>query len=303
MTTNAIESIILKQTNTDSTLLIVLAHPDDESFGSPPVGTILHYAQAGVAVHYVCATRGEAGSVDAEHLAGFASVGDLRSHELRCAAQVLGLVSLHFLNYRDSGMENSPENQRPDCLVQAPLEAVAEKITALIRQLKPQVVLTFDPSGGYFHPDHIHTHKATTLAFHKSGDSAEFPQQLESGLTPYQPQKLYYTAFPRGFFRLVVKLLPLFGKDPTAMGRNKDINLKRIADLEQQITTKLRVSPYFATSRQAAACHASQVAGVPKVPKFILKWLMRYEAYSRVFPSFRPGEAIERDLFVGIKSG
>lgn len=300
MTTNATESITLKQTNPGYTLLVVLAHPDDESFGSPPVGTILHYAQTGVAVHYVCATRGEAGTVDPDYLASFDSVGALRTHELHCAAQVLGLSSLHFLNYRDSGMENSPANQHPNCLIQAPVEAVAEKITALIRELKPQVVLTFDRSGGYFHPDHIHIHKATTLAFHKSGDSVQCSPQLEAGLTPHQPQKLYYTAFPQAFMRLAVKLLPLFGKDPAALGRNKDLNLKRIANVEQQITTKIGVHPYFAASRQAAACHASQVAGVPKVPKFILKWLMRYETYSRVCPSPRRGEKLERDLFAGV---
>ncbi len=238
--------------------------------------------------------------VDAEHLQGYDSVAALRTHELHCAAQVLGLAGVHFLDYRDSGMENSPDNQHPDCLIQAPVEAVAEKITRLIRQLRPQVVLTFDPSGGYFHPDHIHTHKATTLAFHAAADPSQFPAHLEAGLEPYQPQKLYYTIFSRGLVRAAVKLLPLFGQDPTAFGRNKDINLKRSAAVKQQLTTRIKVAAFFKQSRQAAACHASQIAGLPKIPDFVLKWFARYDTYSRIVPPFQAGEPLENDLFADV---
>ena len=165
------ETIILKETDASRRLLVAFAHPDDESFG--PAGTIIRYANRGVAVHYICATRGEAGHVDPELLEGYTSVADLRTQELMCAAGHLGLAGLHLLDYHDSGMEGAPENQNPASLYQAPLEEVVERITGLIRQIRPQVVITFDRTGGYFHPDHVKMHTATTQAFHAAGDPAE----------------------------------------------------------------------------------------------------------------------------------
>ena len=167
-------------------LLAVLAHPDDESFGMG--GTLALYAQRGVAAYLVCATRGEAGSMDADCLDGFNDISERREFELRCAAQELGLTEVHFLGYRDSGMPGSPDNQHPQALVAAPLEEVVAKVAHYIRLLRPQVVLTFDPIGGYRHPDHIAIHQATVRAFQTAGDPAMYPDDLP----PYQPQKLYY---------------------------------------------------------------------------------------------------------------
>ena len=93
-------------------MLAVLAHPDDESFGMG--GTLALYARRGVAVHLVCATRGEAGEVDEQLLSGKRSIAELRENELRCAAQKLGLAGVHFLGYRDSGMAGSGWRERPE---------------------------------------------------------------------------------------------------------------------------------------------------------------------------------------------
>ncbi|RME48744.1 MAG: GlcNAc-PI de-N-acetylase [Caldilineae bacterium] len=294
-----IETIAFHTEPASRRLLVAFAHPDDESFG--PAGTLIRYAHEGVAVHYVCGTRGEAGSVDPHLLPEGSSLADLRTRELLCAAPILGLAGLHFLNYHDSGMENTPANQNPRCLVQAPVEEVAEKITRLIRQIQPQVVLTFDPTGGYFHPDHIHMHRATTLAFRAAGDPSRFPHHLEEGLAPYAPQKLYYTAFPRGFLKIVVRILPLFGQDPAAFGRNRDINLKRIADVQQTVTTKIYVAPHYHDARRAAACHVSQISGGPgRLPGFIQRWLARYDTFTRAIPPPSPNGRLESDLFEGI---
>ncbi len=124
-------------------LLAVLAHPDDESFGMG--GTLALYARRGVNVHLVCATRGEAGEVAPEMLEGFSSVAERRVEELRCAAGILGLAGVHFLDYRDSGMTGSADNQNPHALCNAPLEEVAGKIAHYIRLLKPQVVIDLRP--------------------------------------------------------------------------------------------------------------------------------------------------------------
>ena len=126
-------------------LLAVVAHPDDETFGMG--GTLAYYADQGVDVHLICATRGEVGEVEPERLTGYDSIADLREHELRCAAAILGIKQIHFLGYRDSGMPGSPDNEHPQALVQAPLEKVAGEIIHIMRQVRPQVVLTFDPSA------------------------------------------------------------------------------------------------------------------------------------------------------------
>jgi len=171
--------------STRQSILAVLAHPDDESFGMG--GTLALYAERGVQVYLACATRGEVGEVGPEYLKDYASIADLRESELRCAAGHLGLSEVFFLNYRDSGMVGSPDNDHPQALGAAPVEEVAAKVADIIREIKPQIVLTFDPIGGYRHPDHIHIHKATKLAFDLAGDAA-----FERVLPPYKPEKLYY---------------------------------------------------------------------------------------------------------------
>lgn len=292
------ESTILKEPGATRRLLVALAHPDDETFGL--AGTIVVYAKRGVAVHYICATRGEAGHVDPGLLEGYGSLAELRTEELVCAARHLGLSSVHLLDYRDSGMENTPENQHPASLFQAPMEGVVERITRLIRQIRPQVVITFDPTGGYFHPDHVKMHKATTLAFYAVGDAERFPWHLEDGLQAYSPQRLYYTAFPQGLARLAVKILPLFGQDPAALGHNRDINLRRIAEHSQVVTSKIKVSSAFKASQRAAQCYASQMpAGRQGISAMLARWMSRYDRYTRIVPPFTE-DRLERDLFVGI---
>jgi N-acetyl-1-D-myo-inositol-2-amino-2-deoxy-alpha-D-glucopyranoside deacetylase/mycothiol S-conjugate amidase len=238
------ESIAITGADAARRLLVAFAHPDDESFG--PAGTIVHNARQGVAVHYVCATRGEAGEVDAELLEGYDSLAELRTEELLCAAGHLGLAGVHFLDYHDSGMENTPANQNPACLFQAPLEEVAE------------------------------------------------------GLHPHQPRKLYYTAMPRRLLRFAVRVLPLFGQDPAAMGRNKDMNLRRVAEVEQIVTTRIRVTPYHEARRQAVACHASQALGNGgRAFGLFGRWLFRSESHTRAIPPFED-RRLEGDLFAGI---
>ncbi len=165
------------------TILAVLAHPDDESFGMG--GTLALYASRGADVHLVCATRGEVGEVAPELLAGFASTAELRDSELRCAAGALGLTGVHFLGYRDSGMPGSPDNTHPQALAAQPLDEVAAKVVRYIRVLKPQIVLTFDPIGGYRHPDHIAIHNATVRSFEQAGN----PDFAADSLPAFSPER------------------------------------------------------------------------------------------------------------------
>lgn len=294
------ESIVLREVETTRRLLVAFGHPDDESFG--PAATLARYADEGVAVHYACATRGEAGHADAELLAGYDSVAELRTAELLCAAGHLGLAGVHLLGYRDSGMENTPDNEDPASLMQAPLGEVVAKIARLMREIRPQVVLTHDASGGYFHPDHIKVHQATVAAFHAAGDPDRFPEQLAEGLAAYQPQKLYFTVFPRGMVRFVVRALSLVGRDPEAFGRNGDINLKRIAEVDQPVTAKIGIGPYLQVGEQAARCHASQTGGHSGWVVRLLGRLVRNDRFTRAVPPFAGGR-VERDLFAGVDGG
>ena len=277
-------------------ILVVLAHPDDESFGMG--GTLAYYAHQGVEVHLVCATRGEVGEVPPEMLEGFDSIAQLRENELRCAANTLGLTGFHFLDYRDSGMRGTPANDHPEALCRAPLDEVASKVTYFIREIRPDVVITFDPVGGYHHPDHIAIHKATVRAFYAAGD----PQSFPNGHEPFQPEKLYFNVFPRRFIRLAVRMLKLFGLDPTRFGKNKDINLELLAgdeDFPAHVQVNYRSVVHL--KERAHACHASQYnfgGQSPLVLRLFRRLTSGKDSFTRAYPPAQDDLRV-KDLFAG----
>ncbi|GAB4547457.1 MAG: PIG-L family deacetylase [Anaerolineales bacterium] len=278
------------------TLLAVLAHPDDESFGLG--GALALYAQRGYQTYYVCATRGEAGTVDEEYLRGFKDTAELRTHELMNAAQHLGLKQVFFLDYRDSGMPGMEDNNHPNAQINHPVDEVAGRVVKYIRELKPEVVVTFDPIGGYKHPDHIHIHKATVLAFEKSDDASFHP---EAG-APFKAKALYYQVFPRWFLRMMTRLMPLFGKDPTKWGRNGDINLKELAEVNFPVHVRLNVRPVSEQKRKASEAHASQ--GGMQMRRGLMGFVTRVfgesEDFMRAYPPVSENARRAKDLFDGI---
>jgi len=286
-------NVYAKEENMTKTLLAVLAHPDDESFGLG--GTLALYASKGYDVYYVCATRGEAGTVDEIHLKGFKDTAEMRTDELMRAAKELGLKEVFFLGYRDSGMPGMDANQHPDAQINAPIEEVAGKVVKYIRDLKPEVVLTFDPIGGYKHPDHIHIHKATVLAFANSDNDSFYPEAGDA----FKPLALYFQVFPKGLLKAAVRLMPLFGKDPTKFGRNGDINMKELADVTFPIHVRLDVRSAVDAKRKASECHASQ--GGMQMRRGIMGFITRLfgekEDYMQAYPPV--GAAFKRkiDLF------
>lgn len=276
------------------TILAVLAHPDDETFGLG--GTLALYAQRGYNTYYVCATRGEAGTVDEEHLNGFKDTAELRTDELMRAAEHLGLKEVFFLGYRDSGMPGSEDNRHADALINHPIDVVAGKIVQYIRDLQPDIVLTFDPIGGYKHPDHIHVHRATRLAFEMAEDASFHP---ESGL-PFKPQALYYQVFPRRILRWAVRLMPLFGRDPTRFGRNGDVNLKELAEVDFPVHVRLDIRPVLRIKQEAGAQHASQGGGQIRRGWFglLAKLFGEHEDFMRAYPPVPNGRhRTASDLF------
>ena len=274
-------------------LLAVFAHPDDETFGAG--GTLALYARRGVEVHLVCATRGEVGEAP-PGLEGFVSIGEMRESELRCAAGILGLAGVHLLDYRDSGMEGSPDNAHPRALAAAPVAEVARPIVGLIRRIRPQVVITFDPIGGYKHPDHIAAHRAAVEAFRLAPEPGAYPGEG----APYSPRKLYFHTFPHGMMRWAARLMPLLGMDPHRFGKNRDIDIASLAEEDFPIHAKIDVGSVIGVKQLASACHSSQGGGrMMGIAAGITRLLGVSEDYMRAHPQ-PPPERIERDLFEGV---
>ena len=263
-------------------------------------GTLAYYARQGVETYLLCATRGEVGDVDPKFLARFATIAERRESELRCAAEILGLKDVFFMGYRDSGMPNTADNHHPAALAAQPADKVAAEIAHYFRILKPQVVVTFDPVGGYYHPDHIAIHNATVRAFH-AGEALRQDYPDVEALPPYQPLKLYYQTFPRGFMKAAVTILKLFRQDPSHFGHNKDIDLEAIAKVSFPTHAAIECRSVARTRNEASACHASQ--GGQEMSSGFQGWARRFlatkETYMRAYPPAADGLR-EIDLFEGI---
>jgi N-acetyl-1-D-myo-inositol-2-amino-2-deoxy-alpha-D-glucopyranoside deacetylase/mycothiol S-conjugate amidase len=285
--------------NKQKTLIYFGAHPDDESFG---MGTTLaQYAITGVKVYYVCSTGGEEGTVESQYMEGYTTIDQLRQAELACAVKELGLAGVIYLGYHDSGMHGSKSNRLPTALAMAPIEEVAGRMVKIIRELKPDVVITHDAGGGYGHPDHIATHDATVKAFYAASDPAQYPASGPA----FQPGKLYFSVRPRGLSRVVVKLMPLFGQDPGHSGRNKDIDMNETLRIEYPIHAVIALSKKAVEMRnKAAACHASQGGGRPRPGLFRIVRIIeniggQKDYFMRDYPP-PTSRRREKDLFEGL---
>jgi len=277
-------------------MLISLAHPDDESFGLG--GLIAKYVAEGVDVYYLCATNGERGTVKPELLNGYASIAELRLAELECASQKLGFKKVFKLGYKDSGMMNSADNQDAECLWQAPQEQVTRRVVEVIRDIQPQVVITFNRYGGYGHPDHIAIQRATVEAFSKAGDAT----YLTDGQSPYQPQKLYYNSIGTLLLRFGIAYTRLRGKDPRKLGVNHDFDMMAVLDHIEPTHTEVNISAYYEAWDEASECHRSQLGGgsLRMIPMWLRRTLSPRQGFTRVFPAPGADRVDESDLYDGV---
>ncbi|MCP4360495.1 MAG: GlcNAc-PI de-N-acetylase [Chloroflexi bacterium] len=274
------------------TLLAVLAHPDDESFG--PGGTLAKYAAEGVEVHICIATDGVAGSVEDGFEEAANELVNVRAQELEQAVAILG-AALHRFNYRDSGMRGDPANEHPDAFINSDDDEAIGKVVQLIRQIKPQVVITNDETGGYYHPDHIRCYEITTAAFHAAAVPDQYP---ELGLAPYQAQRLYYTALPSSLLKIFSWMLRLRGQNPHTVGRNKDIDLTRLGYPRKNLHGFIKFDQYWDIKIQASAAHASQGGGGMNLflPAWFQKRFLATDTFIRAYPPV-PAGFREHDLF------
>ncbi len=273
-------------------LLAILAHPDDESFGSG--GTLSKYAREGVDVHICIATDGAAGSVEKGFEDARNDLVGVRAIELETAVTIIG-ATLHNLGYRDSGYINDPANNHPDAFIQCDETEAICRVVKLIREIKPDVVVTHDETGGYFHPDHIQCWRITTPAFYAAADPKQFP---ELGLEPHQAERLYYSAFSNTWVKIYRGLARLRGQDPTKMGRNKDIDMTRLGMDPKKIHARINYRDYWEIKAEASRAHASQGGGnfVRRVPIWIQKRWLATESFMREYPKVPDGFK-ESELF------
>jgi len=282
------------------TLMAVFAHPDDESFGM--AGTLARYgSDPDVHVVLVCATRGEAGEISDANLATPDQLGLVREKELRCACRALGIDDLFLLGYRDSGMAGTPENRDSRALAMADIDKVVGQIVAHIRRERPDVVVTFDETGGYGHPDHIAIHHHTKAAFAAAADPERYPEQLAADLDPHQAQKLYYTAIPRRFFReLVEKLKEMEIEIPERylQRTNEPIGLP-----DEACTTDVFVEDFWDRKQAAVSCHATQLQPdnfFALLPPDLMRELQAWECF-QLAESYVGDDEDGHDLLAGLR--
>jgi N-acetyl-1-D-myo-inositol-2-amino-2-deoxy-alpha-D-glucopyranoside deacetylase len=207
-------------------LLLVHAHPDDESFATG--GLIARAVAEGHRVDLVTCTGGEEGEIHEPSLdyeEAFPRLKDIREDELRCSLSALrgpypGELELHLLGYRDSGMMGTDANEHPAAFWKSDLDEAIGRLVGIVRAVRPAVMVTYDPNGNYGHPDHINAHRIAAAAWDAAADLARYPEAGE----PHAVAKFYEIAFNRDrWFALMKEMaergIPLpwdFGSDELA---------------------------------------------------------------------------------------
>jgi LmbE family N-acetylglucosaminyl deacetylase len=163
-------------------LLGVFAHPDDETFCAG--GTFARYAKDGAEIMVVSATRGQAGQIRDARVGTRRTIAAVRENELRLACERLGVQHVQCWDHVDGA------------LAEAEFVGLVGQVVRVVREFRPEVVVSFGPDGGYGHPDHITVSAAATEACKRAGDPGCYPSQLAAGLAPHQPARLYYSHFP-----------------------------------------------------------------------------------------------------------
>ncbi len=222
-----------------TTLLLVHAHPDDECIATG--GVILRAHHDGFRIVLLTATRGEEGDI---HNMDAASVrprlGEVRTAELMRSCEILGIDRQEFLGYRDSGMAGAPSNDDPSAFHAAPLHETAERVAAVLRQERPDVVVTYTADGTYWHPDHIKAHRTTFAALDLVAAEG------------WAPAKFYMHAVPRSAVERIEQRARDAGIElPTEVGQIVGIP-------DDEITTDVDVSAFLEPKRAAFLAHRSQ---------------------------------------------
>lgn len=289
-------------------LLLVHAHPDDESINNG--ATMAAYAADGVHVTLVTCTLGEEGEVIPDELAHLAPdrenlLGPHRIGELAAAMKELGVTDHRFLGgpgrYHDSGMMGVEQNERPGAFWSADLDEAAAHLVAVVREIRPQVLVTYDPDGGYGHPDHIQAHRVAMRAADLAAEPA-FRRDLGD---PHTISKIYWNRAPRTVVEEAFRRLAA-GLDRTPFDVTAVVDdVPGVVD-DERVTAEIDGRPYAPQKAAAMRAHATQVdvpdgLGVFALSNGLAQPLFDTEYYELV--RGEPGSAYEKDLFAGVKDG
>jgi N-acetyl-1-D-myo-inositol-2-amino-2-deoxy-alpha-D-glucopyranoside deacetylase len=264
------------------TLMLVHAHPDDESIST---GGVMMKAKAhGHRVVLATATRGEVGEIhNMDPEATRPRLGEIRTEELKAAGEILGVDRIEFLGYRDSGMVDTADNKDPRSFHQARLDEAAAKLAVLIRDERPDVVVTYAEDGVYGHPDHIKAHHVTNAAL----------ELVER--EGWAPKKLYYTAIPRSMMEEFMKQMP-------EEAQSQNTNMRIAGTPDELVTTRVDVHDYVDQKRKAFGAHVSQNdpnSWFATMASQIYEMAFGTEYYQ--LARGKPGSSLpEDDLFAGI---
>lgn len=268
--------------NSPLKLLAIFPHPDDETLGLG--STFARYAAEGIETHLVCATRGEMGWYDSEGPnPGFEGVGQIRTGELNCAAENLGLHSVNFLDYIDGYVDKAK-----------PTEIIGKLVTH-IRRIKPQVVVTFAPDGGYGHPDHIALSQFTNGALVCAADKNFVDDDKQS---PQRVLKFYYMVDSLDVVQAANDAFGGISMDVDGVTRHHQ------GWEDWQITTVLDNTKYMLPVQLAVQCHKSQLSGYGPIGEWSVPELTQVFGighFYRAFSLVNSGRKVEHDLFEGLR--
>jgi N-acetyl-1-D-myo-inositol-2-amino-2-deoxy-alpha-D-glucopyranoside deacetylase len=286
--------------------MLVHAHPDDESSGTGAI--MARYAAEGARVTLVTCTLGEEGEVLVPALAHLAAaegdqLGGYRYHELSLAMRELGVTDYRLLGgpgrWRDSGMMGLPTNDAPRAFWRADLAEAVRELVGVVREVRPQVLVTYDENGGYGHPDHIQAHRVAMGAVEAAADPAYEPAAGPAWSVP----KVYWTAMPRSAIQKGIDLMIEAGESGF-FGVTSADELPFVVD-DDQVTATVDGVAYLAAKMAALRSHASQVAA--DGPFFQLFEKVGEEAFGqehfrlvRGEPGPVDGSGRESDLFAGL---
>jgi N-acetyl-1-D-myo-inositol-2-amino-2-deoxy-alpha-D-glucopyranoside deacetylase len=296
-------------------MLLVHAHPDDETINNG--ATMAKYAAEGAAVTLVTCTLGEQGEVLVDELTHLAAerddtLGQHRIGELTRAMASLGVTDFRFLGgpgrYRDTGMAHSPDGfamvpaeVRKDSFWAADLTEAATYLVEVMREVRPQVLITYDEAGGYFHPDHIQAHR---VAMYASLLAAAPSYRVDLG-EPWDIAKIYWAAMSQSRLREGVRRLRELGDTTTFEGMDPDGPMPPFATPDELLTTAVDGAQYVENKLTAMKAHATQIT--VDGPFFALSnnlgnevWSTEYYRLVKGRLSPEHGNEQETDLFSGV---
>ena len=289
-------------------LLLVHAHPDDETINNG--ATMARYVAEGASVTLLTCTLGEEGEILVPELEQLAAgqadqLGGYRIWELRAAMAALGVTDIRFLGgpgrYRDSGMMGTPANEHPRAFWNADLDEAVGHAVAVVREVRPQVVVTYDENGGYGHPDHIQAHRVAMAAVEKAADPGYRPDLGE----PWDAAKVYWCAMPRSVLQAGIEALKAAGEQTFFEGVDSADDVP-FAVPDEEIAAALDCRDFAPHKDAAMRAHPTQI--MVDGPFFALSNNIGYEVlgteyYRLVRGALGPGRDAngrETDLFAGL---